>query len=103
MLLLSPFAPHLAEELWHILGHPHTLAYEAWPKYDPALVKAAEVEVPVQLNGKVRLKLTLPAGLDDAALTKQVLADEGVKALLEGKLVKKVIPVKGKLVNIVVG
>ncbi len=71
VLLLSPFAPHLAEELWHTLGHKETLAYQAWPKYDPALVKADEVEVPVQINGKVRLKLTLPAGLDDAALKEQ--------------------------------
>ena len=102
VLLLSPFAPHLAEELWHALGHQHTLAYEAWPKYDPALVTADTVEVPVQINGKVRLKLTLPAGLDEAALKECVLADDGVKALLEGKQVKKVIAVKGKLVNIVV-
>ena len=103
VLLLSPFAPHLAEELWHQLGHKQTLAYDAWPKHDPALVKEDEVEVPVQINGKVKLKLTLPAGLDDAALKEKVLADEGVKALLEGKQIKKVIPVKGKLVNIVVG
>jgi leucyl-tRNA synthetase len=103
VLLLSPFGPHLAEELWQSLGHKQTLAYEAWPKYDPALVKADEVEVVVQINGKVRLRLTLPAGLDDQALKEKVLADSGVKALLEGKQVKKVIPVKGKLVNIVVG
>jgi leucyl-tRNA synthetase len=100
---LSPFAPHLAEELWHALGHQQTLAYEAWPKFDPALVKADEIEVVVQINGKVRHKLMLPAGLDDAALKERVLADPVVKSLLEGKQVKKVIPVKGKLVNIVVG
>jgi leucyl-tRNA synthetase len=103
VLLLSPFAPHLAEELWHALGHKETLAYEPWPKHDPGLVTPDEVEVVVQINGKVKLKLTLPAGLDDAALKERVLADAGVKALLEGKQVKKVIPVKGKLVNIVVG
>src|SRR5581483_3791207 len=80
LLLLAPFAPHLAEELWHALGHKQTLAYEAWPKFDPALVKADEVEVVVQINGKVRHKLTLPAGLDDAALKERVLADAGVKA-----------------------
>ena len=102
VLLLSPFAPHLAEELWHALGHPQTLAYAQWPKYDPALLKEDEIEVPVQINGKVKLKLTLPAGLDDAALRERVLADAGVQALLEGKQVKKVIAVKGKLVNIVV-
>jgi leucyl-tRNA synthetase len=103
VLLLSPFAPHLAEELWHTLGHKQTLAYEPWPAYDPALLKEDAVEVVVQINGKVKQKLTLPAGLDEAALKEKVLADPGVRALLEGKRVKKVIPVRGKLVNIVVG
>jgi leucyl-tRNA synthetase len=103
VLLLAPFAPHLAEELWQALGHQQTLAYEPWPKHDPALVKEDEIEVPVQINGKVKLKLTLPAGLDENALKEKVLADAGVKALLDGKQVKKVIAVKGKLVNIVVG
>jgi leucyl-tRNA synthetase len=103
VLLLSPFAPHLAEELWRALGHKETLAYEPWPKYDPALLKSEEVEVPVQISGKVRTRLTLPAGLDDESLKTRVLEDPAVRALLEGKQVKKVIAVKGKLVNIVVG
>jgi leucyl-tRNA synthetase len=101
VLLSSPFAPHLAEELWHTLGHPETLAYEPWPKYDPALTKEDEVEVPVQVNGKVRLRLTVPAGLDKAAFEKAVMGDEKVRALLDGKQVRKVIVVPGKLVNIV--
>ncbi len=103
VLLLSPFAPHLAEELWHALGHKETLAYEPWPTYDAALLTRDEVEVAVQINGKVRARLTLPAGLDDEPLKQRVLEDAGVRALLEGKQVKKVIPVKGKLVNIVIG
>jgi leucyl-tRNA synthetase len=102
VLLLSPFAPHLAEELWRTLGHQETLAYEPWPKYDPALTKADEIEVPVQVNGKVRLRLTAPAGIDKAALEKLVLGDARVQQLLEGKAVKKVIVVPQKLVNIVV-
>src|SRR5205823_11943871 len=57
VLLLAPFAPHLAEELWRALGHAETLAYEPWPEYDPALTKAEEIEVPVQVNGKVRARL----------------------------------------------
>jgi len=61
VLLLGPFAPHLAEELWHALGHEKTLAYEAWPKHDPAHTKADEIEVPVQINGKLRARLTVPA------------------------------------------
>jgi leucyl-tRNA synthetase len=102
VLLLSPFAPHLAEELWRALGHPETLAYEPWPAHDPALTQEDEVEVPVQVNGKVRLRLIVPAGLDREALERRVLDDEKVKALLDGKQVLKVIVVPGKLVNIVV-
>jgi leucyl-tRNA synthetase len=102
VLLLSPFAPHLAEELWQTLGHKETLAYEPWPKFDPALTKEDEVEVPVQVNGKLRLRLTVPAGLDKAAFEKAVMGDEKVRALLDGKTVRKVIVVPGKLVNIVV-
>ena len=103
MLLLSPFAPHLAEELWHALGHEQTLAYEPWPKFDPALTKADEIEVPVQINGKVRSKVTVPADIDEEALEAAALADPSVQASIAGKTVRKVIVVPGKLVNIVVG
>ena len=102
VLLLSPFAPHLAEELWRVLGHRDTLAYEPWPAFDPALTKSDMIEVPVQINGKVRLRLMVPADLDKAALEKLVLADERVRAFVEGKQVRKVIVVPGKLVNLVV-
>jgi leucyl-tRNA synthetase len=104
VLLLSPFAPHLAEELWRALGHENTLAYEPWPKYDPALLAEEQVEVPVQLNGKVRLRLMLPAGLDAKALEAAVMSRDEVKALLEGKTIRRVIvPPRGGLVNIVAG
>jgi leucyl-tRNA synthetase len=102
-LLLSPFAPHLAEELWQALGHQKTLAYEPWPKYDPALTKADEIEVPVQINGKLRAKLTVPANIDDETLKATALADERVRHQIEGKTVRKIIVVPRKLVNIVVG
>jgi leucyl-tRNA synthetase len=102
VLLLSPFAPHLAEELWHILGHEDTLAYEAWPTFDPALVKEDSIEVPVQVNGKVRLRLTAPADVDEATLKALALADPKVRELLAGKEPRKVIVVPKKLVNIVV-
>ncbi len=101
VLLLSPFAPHLAEELWRALGHPESLAYEPWPKFDPALTKADTVEVPVQINGKVRHRLTVPAGLDKAALEKAALEDPTVRALVGDKPIRKVIVVAGKLVNLV--
>jgi leucyl-tRNA synthetase len=102
VLLLSPFAPHLAEELWAALGHKRTLAYEPWPKFDPELVKADEIQVPVQVNGKVRSKVVVRADIDEAGLKKAALADERIRALIDGKEVKKVIVVPKKLVNIVV-
>ncbi|HTU88892.1 MAG TPA: leucine--tRNA ligase [Gemmataceae bacterium] len=103
VLILSPFAPHLAEELWRLLGHRDTLAYEPWPSFDPALTKADEAEVAVQINGKLRLRLTVPAEIGKEELEKTALADPRVRQLIEGKQVRKVIVVPGKLVNIVVG
>jgi leucyl-tRNA synthetase len=102
VLILSPFAPHIAEELWRALGHANTLAYEPWPKADPALLKADTIEVPVQVNGKLRSRLTVPADSDEKALEAAALADEKVRNFIAGKQVKKVIVAKGKLVNIVV-
>jgi leucyl-tRNA synthetase len=103
VLILSPFAPHLAEELWHVLGGGDSLAYEPWPPFDPALTKAEEIEVPVQINGKVRLRLTVPAEIRKDELEKTALADGRLRQLIEGKQVRKVIVVPGKLVNVVVG
>jgi leucyl-tRNA synthetase len=101
VLILSPFAPHLAEELWQALGHKQTLAYEAWPKFDPNLTRADEIEVPVQINGKVRSKLTVPADVSDEALREAALQDARVKESIAGKTVRKVIVVPRKLVNVV--
>jgi leucyl-tRNA synthetase len=103
VLLLSPFAPHLAEELWHVQGHPKTLAYEPWPTYDEALTKADEIEVPVQVNGKLRSKVTVPATADEETLKAAALADERIKEQLQGKTIKKLIVVPKKLVNLVIG
>ena len=102
VLLLSPFAPHLAEELWRALGHKDTLAYEPWPEFDSSLAKEEEIEVPVQINGKVRHRLTVPADVDAKALEALALADPKVRELLAGKTPRKVIVVPKKLVNIVV-
>jgi leucyl-tRNA synthetase len=96
VLLLSPFAPHLAEELWQALGHQRTLAYEPWPTFDPALTKADEIEVPVQINGKLRAKLTVPADIDDETLKATALADERVRSHIEGKTIRKIIVVPKK-------
>ena len=103
VLLLSPYAPHAAEELWRALGHTTTLAYEPWPPFDPALVKADEIEIPVQVNGKLRAKLKVPAEIDDKALEAAALADTAVQAQLAGKTIKMVKVVPRKLVNVVVG
>ena len=95
VLLLAPYAPHVAEELWRALGHSNTLAYEPWPKFDPALAKEDEIEIPVQVNGKLKTVLKVPAEIDDKALEAAALADEKVKESLAGKPVKKTI-VKSK-------
>jgi leucyl-tRNA synthetase len=101
VLLLSPFAPHLGEELWSALGHATTLAYEPWPPYDEQLTRADEIEVPVQVNGKLRAKVTVSADVDDDTLRASALAEERVRATIDGKQVRKVIVVPRKLVNIV--
>jgi leucyl-tRNA synthetase len=103
VLILSPFAPHLAEELWQALGHANTLAYEPWPAYDEALTRAEEIEVPVQVNGKVRSKVTVPADADDESLKAAALADPRIRDLLQGKQLRKAVIVPKKLVNLVVG
>ncbi len=102
VLLLNPFAPHIAEELWHALGHSGTLAYEPWPTYDLALLVEDTIEVPVQINGKVRAKIIVPANSDPAALEAAARADETVQKNLEGKTVVKVVAVPGRLLNFVV-
>jgi leucyl-tRNA synthetase len=102
ILLLSPFAPHIAEELWQLLGHTTTLAYEPWPMFDDALTKDAEVEIPVQILGKLRSKVTVPAGSDQATIIAAARADTRIAELLHGKEVVKTIVVPGKLVNFVV-
>jgi leucyl-tRNA synthetase len=102
VLLLSPFAPHLAEELWQALGHGQTLAYEPWPAFDPALARADTIEVPVQVNGKVRSKVSVPAGADTKAIEAAARADARIAELLDGKQVIKAVVVPGRLVNFVV-
>jgi leucyl-tRNA synthetase len=102
VLLLSPFAPHIAEELWQAFGHKESLAYEPWPEFDPALAKEDTVEVPVQINGKLRSKITVTSDADKAQLESAARADEKVRDLLSDKQVVKVIVVTGRLVNFVV-
>ncbi len=100
--LLAPFAPHLAEELWERLGHKTSIFKESWPKFDPKLVQDEEVELVVQVNGKVRDRFTVSASLTEEKLKQQALAREKVNAWVTDKKIERVVVVKGKLVNIVV-
>ncbi|MCK5197597.1 MAG: class I tRNA ligase family protein, partial [Spirochaetales bacterium] len=102
VLLLSPYAPHLGEEMWQKLGHKESLAYEPWPVWDEELVKESVVEIVIQINGKVRAKLELPAGISKDETEKLALENERIKTWTEGKTIVKVIIVPDKLVNIVV-
>ncbi len=101
-LLLAPFAPHFAEELWRGLGHGESIANAVWPQHDPAAIVATEITLVVQVNGRVRSKLALPAGLPDGEIEAAALADAKVREHMGGKKPKKVIVVQGKLVNVVV-
>jgi leucyl-tRNA synthetase len=102
-LLLSPFAPHLAEEIWSQLGYSHSLAHEPWPEFDPALAHDDVVEIGVQVNGRLRGTVTIPVNADELFAREAALAEERVRAHLEGKTVKKFIYVKGKIANFLVG
>ncbi|MFD0682718.1 MULTISPECIES: leucine--tRNA ligase [unclassified Paenibacillus] len=101
--MLSPIAPHIAEELWEKLGHEESVTYEAWPAFDEAWTVDNEVEIVVQVNGKIVERALVSKDMDEAALEGLALAMDKVQEAMAGKSVRKVIAVKGKLVNIVVG
>jgi len=100
--LLSPFAPHIAEELWHELGNKASIIKSEWPKYDPELAKSDEMTIAVQVNGKLRDTITMPEDASEDVVKSGALKSEKVQKWLEGKEAKKVIYVKNKLVSIVV-
>ncbi len=102
VLMLSVFAPHMCDELWEGLGHSGSCFEAEWPKVDESMLVKNTVEIVLQINGKVRDKMNVPADLSKEDLEKTVLADEKAKALTDGKTVVKVIAVPGRLVNIVV-
>lgn len=99
--MLAPVAPHVAEELWEKLGHSGTITYETWPAYDEAKLVDDEVEIVIQVNGKVKTKLLVPTDASKEALEGIAMDDDRVKEQIEGKTIRKVITVPGKLVNIV--
>ena len=100
--MLSPLCPHLASELWQRLGRTDEITYAAFPVADPALLVSDTMEIPVQVNGKVRTRLTVPRGASDDELTALALADEAVSKAMAGKPAKNVVVVPQRLVNVVV-
>jgi leucyl-tRNA synthetase len=102
VLMLSPFAPHMAEELWELLDRPGGVVAAGWPEFDPEAAKAEEIVIPVQVNGKLRGRVTVPADAAEADIIKAALADANVKAHTDGREIVKVVVPGGKLVSVVV-
>ena len=102
VLMLAPFAPHIAEEMWEMLGNSTGLTHATWPSFNADVARADEVVIPVQVNGKVRGRVTVPTDIADDELQRVALADPGVQAHTDGKTVKKVVVAKGRLVSVVV-
>jgi leucyl-tRNA synthetase len=102
ILILAPFAPHIAEELWEKLGHTESLTYEPWPEYDKELIKEKEIELAVQVKGKIKDRIVVSADLTEEQIKQQALASEKVIAAMAGKEPKKIIVIKSRLVNIVI-
>ena len=100
--LLSPFAPHIAEELWELLGHKESLSIVAWPTWDEKHLLESEIEIPIQINGKLRAKIMVPAGADAATLQTLAEAHPNIAPQLAGKQIVKVVAVPGRMVNFVV-
>jgi len=102
LILLAPYAPHLAEALWERLGHKDSIFSQRWPSFDDRLTTAEEVEIAVQVNGKLRGRITVPRGATEAQVVARALGEEGVKRFVDGNVVKKTIYVQDRLVNLVV-
>jgi leucyl-tRNA synthetase len=102
MVMLSPFAPHTAEELWEQFGHSGTLALARWPVFDAEAAKAEEIVIPIQVNGKVRARLTVSPCLSDQELEQLALAHPAIESYTRGKTVRKVVIAKGRLISVVV-
>jgi leucyl-tRNA synthetase len=102
VLLLAPFAPHLAEELWELLGHRSSLASGPWPTCDESKLLESEMEVPVQINGKVRAKIRVPAESSPTTMQELAEADASVRSHLDGKQIVKVVAIPGRMLNFVV-
>jgi leucyl-tRNA synthetase len=102
LLLLAPFAPHIAEELWEKIGNKPSIFNHPWPTYDEEVIKEEEVLIVVQVNGKLRSRITVPTNLDQEKVKEVALNNEKVKRWIEAKEVLKVIFIPNKLINLVV-
>jgi leucyl-tRNA synthetase len=102
LLLLSPFSPHISEELWESMGNKKNILEQKWPSWDEDIAKKEEIELVIQINGKVKAKIMLPAGLSDDEVRKKAIDEPKIQEIIGKKALKKVFIVKGKLVNIVI-
>ena len=102
VIMLAPYAPHIAEELWEVLGGKGSVLEQRWPDYDERLASAGDVEIAIQVNGKLRSRLVVPRGMAEKEVVERVLADEAVRKFVDGQPLKKVIYVQDRLVNLVV-
>ena len=102
MVSLSPIIPHFADECWSRMGYGESVFASSWPEYDEVAAREDEVEIPVQINGKVRSRLTVAPDTDKAALEKAALADGRIRELIEGRTVVRVVAVPNRMVNIAV-
>ena len=100
--MLSPFSPHIAEELWEAIGNGPGISLRTWPEWDEETAREEEIELVIQINGKVRAKVMVPQGLSDEEIKEKTLAEQKIREILEGRAVKKIFVVKGRLVNIVI-
>jgi len=102
LILLSPFTPHICEELWEKLGYKRSIIKEPWPSWDKELIKINEIEVVIQVNGKVRSKMVVPVDITEDELKQKALEDSRIKDYTGNRTVKKIIVIPGRLVNIVI-
>ena len=101
--LLAPFAPHITEELWHNIGNTDSIHLSEWPMFDGAKIIVSEVTIAIQVNGKMRDTVVVPVGAEEDVIKGIVLTRPAVQKWIEGKIILKIITVKGKILNIVVG
>lgn len=103
LLLISPFSPHIAEELWEAIGNSPSICEQSWPVWDEEAAREEQVELVIQINGRLRSKIMIPLGMSDDTIRNIALADRRIQEITAGKVIKKILVVKGRLVNIVVG